>query len=67
MLVEKTEKNQVVITVSSSDSFGIQRLINYANYLESTKKSTVKQSEVDKLADEVNQNWWNENKKRFIK
>jgi len=68
MLIEKSDNNQITITVSSAaDSFGIQRLINYAKYLESTKKSKAKQTDVDKLADEVNRNWWQNNKKRFIK
>ena len=68
MLVERTNKEQIVITLSSSvDSFGLQRLIDYVKYLETTSKSKAKQSAVDKLADEVNSTWWNKNRKRFIK
>ncbi|MBW7889496.1 MAG: hypothetical protein H3C48_00380 [Chitinophagaceae bacterium] len=68
MLIERTSNNKITITVSSSvDSFGLQRLIDYIKYLEATSKSKVKQSEVDKLADEVNASWWEKNRKRFIK
>ena len=68
MLVERIDNNKIVITLSSSvDSFGLQRLIDYMKYLEATAKSKAKQSDVDKLADEVNASWWNENRKRFIK
>ena len=68
MLVERTDSNKIVITLSSSvDSFGLQRLIDYMKYLEATAKSKAKQSDVDKLADEVNGSWWNENRKRFSK
>ncbi len=68
MLVERTNDNQIVITLSSSvDSFGLQRLIDYIKYLEATSKSKAKQEDVDKLADEVNASWWEENRKRFIK
>lgn len=68
MLVERTDNNKIVITLSSSvDSFGLQRLIDYMKYLEATAKSNPKQSDVDKLAEEVNASWWNENRKRFIK
>ncbi len=68
MLIERTSNNQFVITVSSSvDSFGLQRLIDYVKYLEATSKSKAKQSDVDKLADEVNASWWAKNYKRFIK
>ncbi len=68
MLVERTNNANIVITLSSSvDSFGLQRLIDYIKYLEATSKSKAKQSDVDKLADEVNACWWTKNRKRFIK
>ena len=54
MLIERTN-NQITVTVSSSvDNFGLQRLIDYVKYLEATTKSKAKQSEIDKLADELN-------------
>ena len=60
--------NQITITVSEKiDSFGLQRLIAYAEYLETTVKSKAKQSDADKLADLVNNNWWKKNSKKFIK
>ena len=68
MLIEQSNKNQIVITLSSKiDSFGLQRLIDYVKYLEATSLSKAKQFDVDKLADEVNASWWNKNRKRFIK
>lgn len=68
MLIERTNNNQITITVSSSvDSFGLQRVIDYVKYLEATAKSKAKQSDIDKLADEVNADWWAKNRKRFIK
>jgi len=68
MLIERTNNNQIQITVSSSvDSFGLQRVIDYVKYLEATSKSKAKQSDIDKLADEVNASLWNKNKSRFIK
>jgi hypothetical protein len=68
MLVERIENNRIVISMSSNvDMFGIQRLIDYGRYLEATSQSKAKQTDIDKLADEVNQNWWNDNKHRFTK
>jgi len=68
MTIERSTKNKLTITVSSSvDSYGLQRLIDYVKYLEATSKSKAKQAEVDKLADEVNASWWSKNKKRFLK
>jgi hypothetical protein len=67
MLIENAS-NEIKITISSSvDKFGLQRLINYAKYLDSTSKSKAKQSDIDRLADEVNNEWWENNKSRFTK
>jgi len=68
MLVENADNNKITITVSSSvDKFGLQRIIDYLKYLEATSKSKAKQSDIDKLADDVNSSWWEANKSRFIK
>ncbi len=67
MLIERTNDNQITITVSSGvDSFGLQRLIDYVKYLEATAKSKAKQSDIDKLADKVNASWWAKNRKRLV-
>ncbi len=40
MLVERTNDNRIVITLSSSiDTFGLQRVIDYLKYLEAIAKS----------------------------
>lgn len=68
MLIERPNNNQITITVSSSiDSYGLQRLIDYAQYLEATAKSKAKQSDVDKLAKEVKKGWWKKNRSRLVK
>jgi hypothetical protein len=58
MIVERTNEDLITITVSSTvDVYGLQRLIDYVKYLEATSKSKVKQVDIDKLADEINNNW----------
>lgn len=67
MIVERTN-NQIVIKVSHKiDTFGFQRIMDYLDYLEVTSKSNATQAEADRLADELNENWWTKNRKRFIK
>lgn len=67
MVIERIEDNQIKITLSAAvDTFGLQRLIDYVNYLEATATSKANQAAVDKLADEVNESWWSKNKSRFI-
>ena len=68
MLIENADNNKITITVSSSvDKFGLQRIIDHLKYLEATATSKARQSDIDKLADEVNSSWWQSNKSRFIK
>jgi len=68
MIVERVTNNQIVISFSSKrDIFGIQRLIDYAKYLEATSKSKARQTDIDQLANDVNTDWWNKNKQRFLK
>lgn len=67
MKIERN-KNEITITVSTGvNSFGLQRLIDYVKYLETTSKSKAKQSEVDAIARSANESWWTENRKRFVK
>lgn len=67
MLVERKKNNQVVITISSAvDSFGLQRLIDYARYLDLTLETKASQTKVDELSREFNKTWWSKNKKRFV-
>jgi DeoR/GlpR family transcriptional regulator of sugar metabolism len=66
MIIEKT-KDQILIKISPKvDAFGFQRIMDYLEYLEITSKSKAKQSDADKLANELNQVWWEKNKNSFI-
>lgn len=68
MQIERTDNDKITIRISSSvDSFGLQRLIDYLKYLEVTSKNKATQSDIDKLADEVNASWWEKNRNRLIK
>jgi len=67
MIVERTN-TQIVIKVSPQvDTFGFQRIMDYLDYLEITSKSKATQDDADKLANELNENWWAKNRKKFIK
>jgi hypothetical protein len=67
MIIERT-KSEIVIRVSSKiNTFGLQRLVDFLKYQELTATSKAKQSDIDSLAREVNKNWWDNNKQRFLK
>ena len=66
MIVEKT-KDQILIKISPKvNPFGFQRIMDYLEYLEVTSKSKANQSDADKLAEELNQSWWQINKDKFL-
>ncbi len=44
----------------------MQDLLDYIAYLVVSSKSTATQEAVDKLAREVNKNWWEKNKDKFL-
>lgn len=67
MLVERTNKEIIIRLPASVNVDDLQAFINYARYKEITSKLNVKQSDVDKLANKVNDSWWQANKDRFVK
>ena len=67
MLIERTSKEVIIRLPSYIDTEGLQKLVDYLVYKEATGKSKAKQTEVDKLANEVKKNWWAKNRSRFIK
>jgi len=67
MKIERTDKEILIRIPNSVDKESVQRIIDYVRYQELTSKSKAKQEEVDKLAEEVNRDWWKKNKDSFLK
>ena len=65
MILEKTSKEILLKISPNIDKYGIQRLMDYAEYLEMTANSKASQEDADKLADELNENWWKKTGKGF--
>jgi hypothetical protein len=66
MLVERTDKEIIIRLPASVDFDDLQDFLSYSRYRELTSNFKVKQSEVDKLASEVNRSWWEANRDRLI-
>ena len=67
MTIERTN-NEIIIKIPNViDVEELQRLLNYLLYKEAVAESEATQEQVDKLAREVNRNWWEENKNRFLR
>ena len=67
MTIERSDSEIIIRVPGNVDTEGLQRLINFLTYREATAESKATQKEVQKLAKEVNKNWWEENKDRFLK
>jgi hypothetical protein len=66
MLLEQVDNSRIVLNLNTKvNILDIQRLINYAMYLDATANSAANSEEVNTLADEVSRSWWKENKGKF--
>jgi len=66
MIVERTNNELIIRLPATVNAAEIQDLLSYLRYQELTSKFRVKQSQVDKLANQVNKSWWKRNKDKFI-
>jgi predicted nucleotide-binding protein (sugar kinase/HSP70/actin superfamily) len=67
MIIERNSKEVIIRLPASVNTDDLQDFIDYARYKELTSKSKASQKEVDDLADQINIDWWNENRSNFIK
>lgn len=67
MVIERSNSEIIIKIPSTVNVDDLQDLINYTRYKELSSTFQIDQNEIDKLASDVNANWWKENKQRFIK
>lgn len=67
MIIERTDKEILIRIPNTVDIEGAQRIIDYIRYQEVTAESKAKQEDVDKLAKEINRDWWDKNEGSFLK
>ena len=67
MIIEQTNSEILIRIPKSVDTEGIQRALNYIRYKELTSDVQTNQDEVNLLADEIDNNWWKQNKDRLLK
>jgi predicted nucleotide-binding protein (sugar kinase/HSP70/actin superfamily) len=67
MIIQRTTKEIIIRLPASINTEDLQDFLNYTRYKELTSDIKLTQEEVDKLADEVNRDWWTKNRNKFIK
>ncbi|GHT71991.1 hypothetical protein AGMMS50239_41320 [Bacteroidia bacterium] len=65
MVIERTANEFLIRFPITSNIEHIQDVIDYLRYKELTSNYSVSQSEVDRLAREINTNWWENNQTKF--
>lgn len=67
MQVERIN-NEILIRVSgSTDTIGLQRLLDFLKFKEITSKSKATEGQIDEIANQSKSDWWSKNKEHFIK
>jgi len=67
MIIQRTTKEIIIRLPASIATEDLQDFLNYTRYKELTSEIKITQDEVDKLASEVNKDWWTKNRDKFIK
>jgi hypothetical protein len=67
MIIERTKNEVIIRLLPSVNTDELQELANYFRYKEITSKYSTPQDVVDKLASDVNKNWYKANRERLIK
>lgn len=67
MILERTA-NEVIIRLPANINWeDLELMIRFIKYKQNISQSKAKQEDIDELAREVNKQWWEENKDRFLK
>jgi hypothetical protein len=67
MIIERTDKEVIIRLQPSVNIEELQELANFFRYKEITSKYKTPQNEVDKLASDVNKNWYKKNRDNLLK
>jgi hypothetical protein len=67
MQIERTSDEILIRLPSWVRIEAIENLIDYLVYSEATSRSEARQEEIDLLAKEVKNGWWEKNKSRLVK
>ncbi len=67
MALERTA-NEVIIRLPANINWeDLELMIRFIKYKQNISESKATQDEIDQLARDVNKQWWEENKHRFLK
>ena len=67
MLIERTDKETIIRIPNSVETEDLEDFIAYIRYKEMSSDVNVSQQTIDKMASDLNVNWWKKNRDKFLK
>jgi len=67
MVLERTASEVIIRLPANINWEDLELMIRFIKYKQNVSKSKATQDEIDQLARDVNKQWWEENKHRFLK
>ena len=67
MDLERTAHEVIIRLPANINWEDLELMIRFIKYKQNVSKSSATQEEIDQLARDVNKQWWEENKQRFLK
>jgi hypothetical protein len=67
MVLERTDSEIIIRLPKNINWEDLELLLKFIRYKEIVSKSRASQDEIDALAKEINVQWWEENKHRFLR
>lgn len=67
MVLERTATEVIIRLPANINWEDLELMLRFIRYRGNVAKSEAKQEDIDQLAREVNKQWWEENKHRFLR
>jgi hypothetical protein len=67
MVLERTAEEVIIRLPANINWEDLELMIRFIKYKQNVSRSQATQDEIDQLARDVNKQWWEENKHRFLK
>jgi len=68
MKIERKESEiSFILNTNNLSAISLQKIADYISYIETVNNSKISEDQINLLAEESKNRWWQENKARFIK
>ncbi len=65
-MVTKIKDNKIIIEIDLNNKNVDEKILSFLSSLEISNKSQATEEDILKFSEEISDNWWQKNKKRFL-